>query len=124
MGKRLHSAIKYEVKYNTNGCFNWGGDHVNPIIECLAEGDFWCNDYDYMGGADTLEASREALLANVDKIINPDPEWENQEELNELLEEMENDNDCSIDRQYLYDELKEMVEQSDPNCIYVHFAWF
>ena len=38
MGKRLHSAIKYEVKYETNGRFNWGGDHVNPIIECLAEG--------------------------------------------------------------------------------------
>lgn len=124
MGKRLHSAIKYEVKYETNGRFNWGGDHVNPIIECLAEGDFWCDDYEYMGGANTLEANRENLLANVERIINPDPEWVNQEELNDLLKEMENDKEWGMDTHYLYTELKMLIEQSDPNCAYVHFAWF
>lgn len=124
MGHRLHSATKYEVKYETNGRFNWASGHINPIIECLADGDFWSNEPDYCGAADTLEANRNKLLTNIERIINPDPEWENQEVLDELLEDMENDSDCEFDRQYLYTELKILIEQSDPKCIYVHFAWF
>lgn len=124
MGHRLHSATKYEVKYDCNGRFNWASEHINPIIECLAEGDSWFSNCECIECSDTCEAAREVLLANVERIINPDPEWANQEELNELLNEMESDRDCDIDAYYLYTELKHLIEQSDPTCSYVHFAWF
>ena len=124
MGHRLHSATKYEVKYDCNGRFNWGGEHINPIIECLAEGDSWFNNCECIECSDTCEAARDTLLTNVERIINPDPEWVYQEELDELIEKMENDKTCEFDRQYLYTELKMLIEQSDPTCSYVHFAWF
>lgn len=124
MGHRLHTATKYEVKYNIDGVFNWGSEHINPIIECLSEGDAWFSDSDFIGCANTCEGARDKLLANVERIITPNPEWEHQEELNDLINEMENDSECNIDRQYLYNELKSLIEQSDPNCNYVHFAWF
>lgn len=123
MGHRLHSATKYEVVYGTNGRFNWSSEHINPIIECLAEGDCWFSD-EYIGSADTCEGARDKLLANVERIINPNDGWSRQDELNELLDEMENDSECEVDRKYLYTELKELIEQSDAQRNYVHFAWF
>lgn len=124
MGCRLHSATKYEVEYGSNACFNWGQKHLNGIIECLADGDFWCNDQDCIDGADTLEASRENLRANIECIITPNPDWEGQETLDELIEDMENDKHCDIDRAYLYKQLKALVEQADAREDYVHFSWF
>jgi D-mannonate dehydratase len=121
MGFRLHSHAKHEIKYSEHSVFNWANNRINPIIECLAEGDFWA-DSDYIGGAHNLEASRENLLKNVEKIILPDPDWEEQETLNELIEEMENDTD--IDRQYLYEKLKALIEEADPRNTYVFFSWF
>ena len=124
MGFRLHSAKKYEVEYGSNGRFNYASNHINPIIECLSDGDFWCDDSDCVDYSKTLEANRENLLNNVEYIINPNPDWENQEVLDELIEEMENDEDCDIDRQYLYEQLKNLIESSDAKCSYVHFSWF
>ena len=122
MGHRLHVATKYEVEYDSGAYFNWSSENINPIIECLSEGDFWSNDNDFLEAADTLEASREVLLRNLPNILTPNSEWENQEELNEKIEELERK--CGIDRQYLYDCLKSLVESSDPNNDLVHFAWF
>lgn len=123
MGHRLHSAMKYDVKYGDNASFNWAQEHINPIIDCLAEGETWFSG-EYVGGADQCEAPRELLLANIERIISPNSEWLWQEALDELIEDMENDKECNIDRQYLYKQLKSIVEQSDPNCYCVHFAWF
>lgn len=123
MGHRLHTATKYEIEYETNGRFNWASKYINPIIECLSEGDSWFND-EYICYADTCEGARDKLISNVERIINPNSEWENQEMLDELIEEMENDNECDINREYLYNGLKTLIEQSDAKCNYVHFAWF
>lgn len=123
MGCRLHSHKKHEIVYSDCASFNWGAGYVNPIIECLADGDFWADD-DCVEGAMNLEASRENLLKNIDKIITPDPEWGNQETLDELIKEMEDDNQCDIDRQYLYDRLKDIIEEADPRNTYVFFIWF
>lgn len=124
MGCRLHSATKYEVEYGSNGRFNWASHRINPIIECLSDGDFWCDEQDCIEGAKILEGNRENLLKNVEHIINPNPEWENQEVLDELIEEMENDKDCDIDKEYLYTHLKNLIENADARCNYVHFSWF
>ena len=124
MGHRLHTACKYEVEYGSNGRFNWASHRLNPIIECLSDGDFWCNEPDCVDGATMLEGSRENLINNIEYIINPNPEWENQEVLDELIEEMENDKQCGIDRQYLYENLKNLIDNSDTRCTYVHFSWF
>jgi hypothetical protein len=39
MGKRLHSAVKYEVKYDGKADFNYQQDRINTLIDALAEGD-------------------------------------------------------------------------------------
>lgn len=124
MGCRLHSATTYEVAYNSKAVFNWASNRINPIIECLSDGDFWCDEQDCIEGAKILEGNRENLLKNVEHIINPNPEWENQEVLDELIEEMENDEDCDIDKEYLYTNLKNLIENADTRCDYVHFSWF
>ena len=124
MGMRLHTAHKYEVEYGSNGKFNWASHRINPIIECLADGDFWCDDQDCIDGAKVLEGNRENIIRNVEYIITPNPEWENQELLNELIEDIENDKNCSIDRQYLYKNLKQLIESADSRCNYIHFSWF
>lgn len=124
MGCRLHSATTYEVEWGSNAVFNWGQNHITPIIECLADGDFWCDDQDCIEGASMLEASRENLIKNVEHIITPDEDWENQETLDELIEDMENDDSCNIDRAYLYKELKRLIEQADARNNYIHFSWF
>lgn len=125
MGKRLHSAIKYEVKYGDRSNFNWGMGYINQVIDILAEYD--CGyDGEELEFADTLSADRAKLLENIDKIINPCDEWEYQEELNHILESMENDcdEDLRFPREYVYQHLKLIIEQSDSNNAYVHFAWF
>ena len=124
MGYRLHSATKYEVKYEPAAYFNWSSEYINKIIECLAEDTFWSNDNEYCGGADEIEADRETLLKNLPRILNPDYSWGNQDELDYVIEEMENSSECGIDRQYLHDGLKNLIENADSNNNFVHFAWF
>lgn len=121
MGLRLHSATKYEVEYNSKAVFNYASHIINPIITILSEDDYWAND-DYIVNATILEANRENLLANVEKIMNPDENWEWQEELNMAIETMENRSE--INREYLYKELKNLIESADTRCDYVHFSWF
>lgn len=122
MGHRLHSAIKYEVKYG-DCAFNYAQNHINPIIEILAENECYYEG-EYLDYADNLSASREKLVKNVEYIKVTESDWEGQEDLNELIENMENDDECSIDREYLYKQLKHIINQSDENNDYVHFAWF
>jgi hypothetical protein len=122
MGHRLHSAIKYEVKYG-DCAFNYAQPHINPIIEVLAEGDS-SYEGEFLDYADTLSASREKLVKNVEYIKVTESDWEGQEDLNELIEYMEDDDECDIDREYLYKQLKHIINQSDENNDYVHFAWF
>lgn len=123
MGHRLHTAVVYKVEYGLHASFNWAQEHINNIIETLAEGDIFCEgeDLDY---ANTLQAHRGTLLANVDKIKTPDENWPNQEVLEEQIGNMLNDETCSIDRDYLYQQLKAHINSSDADCDYVHFAWF
>ena len=122
MGHRLHSAIKYEVKYG-DCAFNYAQPHINPIIEILAENECYYEG-EYLDYADNLSANREKLVKNVEYIKVTESDWEGQEDLNELIEDMENDNECDIDREYLYTQLKHIINQSDKNNDYVHFAWF
>lgn len=122
MGHRLHSAIKYEVKYG-DSAFNYAQPHINPIIEILAENACYYEG-EYLDYADNLSANREKLVKNVEYIKVTESDWEGQEDLNELIEYMENDDECDIDREYLYKQLKHIINQSDENNDYVHFAWF
>lgn len=121
MGKRLHSAVKYEVVYSDTSAFDWGSETVNPIIDILSEMD--CSyDGDDICYSETVNANRENLLANVDKIINPDYTWDSQEDLDDMLYRLEKYTD--ITREELHKTLKAFIEMSDSNCEDVHFAWF
>ena len=121
MGCRLHSATKYEVEYSSKAVFNHASHVINPIITILSEEDYWAND-DYIGNATQLEASRENLVANVDKIMNPDEDWEWQEELDGAIETMEKHSE--INREYLYKELKSLIDDAEKKDDYIHFSWF
>ena len=120
MGKRLHSAVSYEVKYGEKEYFNWQADRINPIIDILAEGDTSYNDDDIQF-ADTISANRENLLANIDKIINPDENWEYQDDLERKIR---NIGFVGLTREELHKELKTLVEQADSRIGYIHFAWY
>ena len=125
MGKRLHSAVKYEVKYGDKAIFNFQQEKINSLIYALAEGDCSCS-HSYNGEicfSDTVFANRSILLANVDKIIYPDTNWEFQEDVDHYIKVIERDV-CPIAREDIYKNLKAIIEQSDSNCVYVHFAWF
>lgn len=124
MGCRLHSATKYEIEWGINSVFNWGQNHITPIIDCLADGDFWCDNMDYIEGATIIEASRENLIKNVDCIITPNYDWDGQEALDDLIEDMENDKECAITREYLHKELKRLIDEADARNTYIHFSWF
>lgn len=119
MGYRLHSATKYDVKLDSNGYFNWNSECINRVIECLAEDTFWANDSEYFYDADILEADRETLLKNLPNILTPNWDWDGQEDLEQAIEDLED-----IDRLYLYNGLKTLIAQSDPNNTFVHFVWF
>lgn len=119
MGKRLHSAVKYEVKYDGKADFNYQQDRINALIDALAEGD--CSYADEIYFSDTVSANRANLLANVDKIIHPDENWEWQETVDYNIERLESE---GYTRESIYKSLKMIIEQSDSNCEDVHFAWF
>ena len=120
MGMRLHSAIKHEVVYSENSDFNWLSDIINPIIEQLAEYDCSYDECEIYY-AKSISANRTKLLNNLDKIINPNDEWEFQDDLNYHIKRIEDD---GITRDVLYNKLKTLIEQSDNRCENVYFAWF
>lgn len=122
MGQRLHSATKYVIEYSNSTAFNYMSDKVNPIIEVLTEYDLGYQD-DCLVCATTLWGNREKLIKNVDRIIAPDNEWEFQEELNDVI------NDLfkvypDYTSEYIHSMLKKIINESDPSCQDVHFAWF
>ena len=79
---------------------------------------------DCIEGASILEANRENLIKNVDCIITPNKDWEEQETLDELIENMENDKQCAITREYLHTNLKRLIDEADARNAYIHFSWF
>ena len=114
---RLHSAVKYKIEYSTDGKFCFSADIINPIIYILVEGDCEFNGRDIYY-SDRICARRETLIKNLDKIINPDESWEYQERLNSYIEML------PFTRQYLYDNLKALINQSESKTEDIHFAWF
>lgn len=122
MGKRLHSATKHEVVWGENAKFNYAQDYINPIIDILAEYDVGYEG-DCLEYADSVSADRKKLLENVDKIVQPNNEWEYQEELNEVLENMEKNSE-GLTKEYVHTHLRNIINESDKNCNDVYFAWF
>lgn len=122
MEHRLHSAKKYEIQYGDASAFNWCQEEINEILYCLAEGHMAYDD-ESLACSKTLWGNRANLQKNIARIISPDSAWEYQEELNEKLENL-----CKkyhdITNYSLFRNLKVIIEQSDPNCEDVHFAWF
>lgn len=122
MGYRLHSAKKYDIQFGDASAFNWCQNEINEILYCLAEGDMAYDD-ESLACSKMLWGNRAKLQKNIARIISPDSTWEYQEELNEKLENLVK-NYHDITNYSLFRNLKKIIEQSDPNCQDVHFAWF
>lgn len=117
----LRTAVKYEFELSNTKCFNWkNAPTINPIINTIAEEDaeFSREDWVY---SEEIEANREKLLTNIDKIIKPDETWAFHEDLEFQLNNIEKYH--SITREKIYNNLKELIEQSDSRNKYVYFIW-
>lgn len=122
---RLHSANRYRIEYNNDGKFCFDSDIINPIIYILVEGDCEFNGRDIYY-SDRICARKATLLKNLDKIINPDESWDYKERLNSYIKILETSKSFVSNfqtRQYLYDNLKALIDQSDSESEDIHFAW-
>ena len=120
----LRTAIKYEVELGNTKCFTWkDAPTINPIINAIAEEDakFSSEDWVYSG---EIKANREKLLANLDKLIKPDENWAFHEDLEFQLNFIEKYHKTNkLTRETIYNNLKELIEQSDSRNKYVYFFW-
>jgi hypothetical protein len=120
----LRTAIKYEFELSNTKCFTWkDASFINPIINAIAEEDaeFDAEDWVY---SEEIKANREKLLANLDKIIKPDETWAFHEDLEFQLKRLERYYKTNtITRETIYNNLKEIIEQSDSRNKYVYFFW-
>ena len=118
----LRTAIKYEVELSNTKSFTWkDAPTINPIINAIAEEDAEFSSVDWVY-SEEIKANREKLLANIDKIINPDETWAFHEDLEFQLNYIEKYHK-SMTREKIYNNLKEIIEQSDNRNKYVYFFW-
>ena len=118
----LRTAIKYEVELSNTKYFPWKyAPIINTIINAIAEEDaeFSSEDWVYSG---EIKANREKLLTNLDKLIKPDENWAFHEDLEFQLTHLEKYNK-TMTREKIYNNLKELIEQSDNRNKYVYFFW-
>lgn len=120
----LRTATKYEVKLSNTECFTWKDNSIiNPIINAIAEEDAKFSDEDWVY-SEEVKANREKLLNNIDKIIKPDETWAFYEDLESQLNYIEKYRKTSkLTRDMIYNNLKEIIEQSDSRNKYVYFVW-
>lgn len=120
----LRTAIKYEFKLSNTKCFTWkDAPFINAIINTIAEEDAEFDAEDWVYSED-IKANREKLLANLDKIIKPDETWAFHEDLEFQLKRLERYYKTNtITRETIYNNLKEIIEQSDSRNKYVYFFW-
>ena len=122
---KLYTETKCNEKYSKKGYFSTCiYDRINTIINTLSDDDFKCSDENHWVYSEQVEARRTNLLNNLDKIINPDPNWEFHEDLEYQLNELAENRQRPTTREYVYESLKELIEVSDSRIEYVRFAWF
>lgn len=118
----LRTAIKYEVELSNTKHFTWkDAPAINPIINAIAEEDAEFSDEAWVY-SEEIKANREKLLANLDKIIKPDETWAFHKDLEFQLKHIEKYYN-SMTRETIYNNLKEIIEQSDSRNKYVYFFW-
>ena len=136
-GMTLHTAERYEKKY-TEGIVcseNWDErliENISFLIAFLAGYDieYIFNDlptdssnFDFLtywpSEVSEFGANRKKLLENLEQIISPDEDWEDNEATEGLIEEIEK----YMTREDLYNMLKTLIEQSDDRCDRVYFSW-
>jgi hypothetical protein len=136
-GMTLHTAERYEKKY-TEGIVcseEWDErliENISFLIAFLAGYDieYIFNDlptdsshFDFLtywpSSVSEFGVNRKNLLENLEQVISPDENWENNEATEGLIEEIEK----YMTREELYNMLKTLIEQSDDRCDRVYFAW-
>lgn len=134
-GMTLQTAERYEKKY-TEGIVcgeNWNErliENISFLIAFLAGYDIEyifdeMQEYnfnfvsDWPSGVSEFGANRKKLLENLEQIISPDENWEDNEATEGLIEEIEK----YMTREELYNMLKTLIEQSDDRCDRVYFSW-
>lgn len=140
-GMTLHTAERYEKKYNEgivcSGSGDWDDDerlkeNISFLIAFLAGYDveYIFNDmptdssnFDFVtywpSEVSEFGANRKKLIENLEQIISPDEDWDDNEATEGLIEEIEE----YMTREELYNMLKTLIEQSDDRCDRVYFAW-
>jgi hypothetical protein len=136
-GMTLHTAERYEKKY-TEGIVcseEWDErliENISFLIAFLANYDVEyifddmptdSSNFDFVTywpfSVSEFGVNRKNLLENLEQVISPDENWENNEATEGLIEEIEK----YMTREELYNMLKTLIEQSDDRCDRVYFAW-
>jgi hypothetical protein len=136
-GMTLHTAKRYEKKY-TEGIVcseEWDErliENISFLIAFLANYDVEyifddmptdSSNFDFVtywpSSVSEFGVNRKNLLENLEQVISPDENWENNEATEGLIEEIEK----YMTREELYNMLKTLIEQSDDRCDRVYFAW-
>ena len=134
-GMTLKTAERYEKKYTEGIVYSeeWderlienisfliaflAGYDIEYIFDDMQEYNF---DFvsDWPSGVSEFGANRKKLLENLEQIISPDEDWDDNEATEGLIEEIEK----YMTREELYNMLKTLIEQSDDRCDRVYFAW-
>jgi hypothetical protein len=121
----LRTAIKYEFELGNTKCFTWKDvSIINPIINAIAEEDAKFSREEDWVYSEEVKANREKLLNNIDKIIKSDETWAFYEDLEFQLNYIEKYlKTTKLTRETIYNNLKELIEQSDSRNKYVYFFW-
>ena len=136
-GMTLHTAERYEKKY-TEGIVcskDWDESlvaNISLLIAFLADYNIEYifdklpadeSNFDFISYwpafVSEFGADRKKLLGNLDQILSPDEEWDNNEVTEELIGEIEK----YMTREELYNMLKTLIKQSDNRCDRVYFSW-
>ena len=136
-GMTLHTAERYEKKY-TEGIVcskEWDErlmENIGFLIAFLANYDVEyifdemptdASNFDFVtywpSSVSEFGVNRKNLLENLEQIISPDEDWDDNEATEGLIEEIEE----YMTREELYNMLKTLIEQSDDRCDRVYFAW-
>ena len=120
MGKRIHVATKYDVRFSVNEYgFNYGSEKFETLMSLL---DVPCTCVANESGEDVrMEISAPFLKKAIEDMKKGMETWENQEnvpEIDSIIEEQ------GLTREGMIEQLERMVRDADPKNTWIHICWY
>lgn len=120
MGKRIHVATKYDVRYSVNEYgFNYGSENFGNLMSLL-DVPYTCVTNE--SGEDVrMEVSASFLKKAIEDMKKGMDTWENQEDVPEIDEIIEAQ---GLTREGMIELLERIVRDADPKNTWIHICWY